>query len=76
MNFYHLLAVFNKNINFPKQYQESVRTESPVVQPVYVEPTTTPTVKQECPIQCPRGAAGRDVTFENQKLCINFNSYV
>ncbi|XP_055322507.1 collagen alpha-1(IX) chain-like isoform X2 [Sitodiplosis mosellana] len=42
------------------QYQESVKPDSPIVLPIYPEPTISPIVQQECPIQCPQGPPGRD----------------
>lgn len=44
-----------------QQYQEAVQPESPLVTPIYVQPTISPIVQQECPIQCPQGPPGRDV---------------
>lgn len=41
--------------------------------PIYPQPTISPIVQQECPIQCPQGPPGRDVLCYLLKYYLNFN---
>lgn len=40
------------------------------MQPPFVEPTPAPVIHQECPIQCPQGPPGRDVSVITYIHCI------
>lgn len=39
------------------------------MQPPFVEPTPASVIHQECPIQCPQGPPGRDVSVIHCTIC-------